>query len=97
MAVFALGPVTDPYKEEEWQGARAQLAKELAKVPWLKPAALEIFGGRLDPQKLGFPMKLFAGADAGQRYRRSGGGARLGGKSAGDFGSGDAWLASLVE
>jgi menaquinone-dependent protoporphyrinogen oxidase len=61
VAVFALGPVTDPYKEEEWQGARAQLEKELAKVPWFKPAALEIFGGRLDPQKLGFPMKLFAG------------------------------------
>jgi len=61
VAVFALGPVTDPYKEEEWQGARDQLEKELAKHSWFKPAALEIFGGRLDPQKMGFPMKMFAG------------------------------------
>jgi menaquinone-dependent protoporphyrinogen oxidase len=61
VAVFALGPVTDPIKEEEWQGARDQLAKELAKFPWFKPASLEIFGGRFDPQKMGFPMKLFAG------------------------------------
>ena len=61
VAVFALGPVTDPIKEEEWQGARDQLEKELAKHPWFQPAALEIFGGRLDPQKMGFPMKLFAG------------------------------------
>ena len=61
VAVFALGPITDPPKEEEWQGAREQLDQELAKHPWFKPAALQIFGGRLDPQKMGFPMKLFAG------------------------------------
>lgn len=61
VAAFALGPVTDPYKEEEWQGARDQLEKELAKYPWFKPAALEIFGGRFDPQKMGFPMKMFTG------------------------------------
>ena len=32
VAVFALGPVHDPYDEEEWQDSRAQLDKELAKV-----------------------------------------------------------------
>jgi menaquinone-dependent protoporphyrinogen oxidase len=60
VAIFALGPTHDPYDEEEWRDSRAQLDKELAKFPWLAPAALEIFGGKYDPAKLRFPIKQLA-------------------------------------
>jgi menaquinone-dependent protoporphyrinogen oxidase len=53
VAIFALGPFHDD--EKEWQGARSQLDKELAKFPWLTPVAREIFGGKFDPAKLRFP------------------------------------------
>jgi menaquinone-dependent protoporphyrinogen oxidase len=55
-AIFALGPFHDD--EKEWQDARAQLDKELAKFPWLTPVALGVFGGKFDPAKLGFPLNL---------------------------------------
>jgi menaquinone-dependent protoporphyrinogen oxidase len=56
VAIFALGPFhTD---EKEFQGAREQLDKELAKFPWLTAAAIEIIGGKFDPQKLTFPYNL---------------------------------------
>jgi menaquinone-dependent protoporphyrinogen oxidase len=58
-AVFALGPFNDV--EEEWQGVRAQLDKALAKFPWFKPVAIEIFGGRFDPKLLTFPWNLVPG------------------------------------
>jgi menaquinone-dependent protoporphyrinogen IX oxidase len=32
--------------------------KELAKFPWLIPAAIAIFGGTFDPEKLTFPHNL---------------------------------------
>ena len=54
--IFALGPFHD--KEEELQGSRSQLDKELAKFPWLKPAAVEVFVGKFDPQGLRFPHSL---------------------------------------
>jgi menaquinone-dependent protoporphyrinogen oxidase len=57
VAIFALGPFTTG-DEKEWQGAREQLDKELAKFPWLTPIALEIFGGKFDPAKLRFPYNL---------------------------------------
>jgi menaquinone-dependent protoporphyrinogen oxidase len=53
VAIFALGPFHDD--EKEWQGARSQLDKELAKFPWLTPVAREIFGGKFDPAELRFP------------------------------------------
>jgi menaquinone-dependent protoporphyrinogen oxidase len=56
VAVFALGPFHD--EEKEWQGVRAQLDKELAKFPWLTPAAKQIFGAKFDPEKLRFPWNL---------------------------------------
>jgi menaquinone-dependent protoporphyrinogen oxidase len=62
LGLFALGPVQDPCNEQEWKDSRAQLEKELAQFPWLMPVALEIFGGRYDPGRLRFPLKLFAGA-----------------------------------
>lgn len=56
VAIFALGPFHAD--EKEFQGAREQLDKELAKFPWLIPAAIEIFGGKFDPEKLTFPHNL---------------------------------------
>ena len=63
VAVFALGPTHDPYDEKEWQDSRAQLDKELAKYPWLRPVALEMFGGKYDPEYLRFPINLLAGKE----------------------------------
>jgi menaquinone-dependent protoporphyrinogen oxidase len=57
VALFALGPWHDDEKER--QDARGQLDKELAKFPWLAPVAVEIFGGKFDPAKLGLPYSLF--------------------------------------
>ncbi|HXF60491.1 MAG TPA: flavodoxin domain-containing protein [Caldilineaceae bacterium] len=58
VALFTLGP-TQP-DEKEWKGVRAQLDQELAKVTWLKPVAIELFGGKYDPAKLRFPDSLLA-------------------------------------
>jgi menaquinone-dependent protoporphyrinogen oxidase len=58
VAIFAPGPVTAG-DEQEWQSSREQLDKELAKFPWLKPVAVEIVGGKLDPAKVRFPASLF--------------------------------------
>ena len=63
VAIFALGPVHDPHDESEWESSRAQLDKELAKYPWLEPLALEIFGGKFDPENLRWPINLFAGSE----------------------------------
>jgi len=62
VALFALGPVQSPTNEQEWKESREQFQKELAKFPWLAPAAVEVFGGKYDPASLRFPLKLFAGA-----------------------------------
>ena len=56
VAIFALGPLH--VEEKEWQGAQAQLDGELAKFPWLTPIAVELFGGKFDPEKLRFPEAL---------------------------------------
>ncbi len=56
VAIFVLGPFHN--EEKEYQEVREQLNKELAKFPWLTPAAIEIFGGKFDPQKLTFPHNL---------------------------------------
>lgn len=56
VAIFALGPLHPD--EEEWQAARTQLDQALAKVPWLKPVAVELFGGQYDPAKLRLPDSL---------------------------------------
>jgi len=69
VAVFALGPVHDPYDEAEWRDSRAQLDRALAKFPWLAPVALEMFGGKYDPAKLGFFIRLFAGKEPASDLR----------------------------
>jgi menaquinone-dependent protoporphyrinogen oxidase len=62
VAIFTLGP-TQP-DDQEWAGVRAQLEQELAKYPWLKPVALELFGGKYDPAQLRFPDSLLARSPA---------------------------------
>ncbi len=49
--------------------SRRQLDEELAKYPWFKPAALEIFGGKYDPALLRFPLKMFAGKEPASDIR----------------------------
>lgn len=56
VAIFALGPVNNV--EKEFIDARAMLDKELVKFAWLKPVAIEIFGGKLDPPHFRFPYNL---------------------------------------
>jgi menaquinone-dependent protoporphyrinogen oxidase len=58
VVIFALGPIHAD--EKEMQDARTQLEKDLAKFAWLKPVALELFGGKYDPAKLRFPDSLLA-------------------------------------
>jgi len=69
VAVFALGPVHDPYDKQEWQDSRAQLDKELAKFPWFKPITLELYGGKYDPAKLRPPINWFAGKEPASDLR----------------------------
>lgn len=59
VAIFALGPVHAD--DKEYQGAREQLDKELAKFPSLTPRTSEIMGGRFDPATLTFPFTLLPG------------------------------------
>lgn len=63
VALFALGPVRDPHDEEEWQNSRDQLQGALAEASWLTPVAIQLFGGRFDPQLLSFPMNKFAASE----------------------------------
>ncbi len=56
IAIFALGPINNV--EKEFTDARAMLDKELAKFTWLTPAAIEIFGGKMEPAKFRFPHNL---------------------------------------
>lgn len=67
VAIFALGPTNEV--EADWQGAREQLDQEIARLPWLKPAAVELFGGRYDPAKLRFPDSVLAKLPASPLYQ----------------------------
>jgi menaquinone-dependent protoporphyrinogen oxidase len=69
VAVFALGPVHDPHDEEEWQDSRAQLNRVLEKYAWLRPVAIEMFGGKYDPAWLRFPINLLAGNEPASDIR----------------------------
>ncbi len=63
VAMFTLGPVKVPQDDAEGQQSREQIQKELATVPWLKPAAAELMGGKFDPAALRWPLNKFAGAE----------------------------------
>jgi menaquinone-dependent protoporphyrinogen oxidase len=58
VVIFTLGPIGQD--ETEWEGVRTQLEQQLAKYPWLKPMAQELFAGRYDPALLRFPDSLLA-------------------------------------
>ena len=51
VAVFTLGPLSA--SEAAKRNSRRQLDSELAKYPWFKPVAVEIFAGMYDPSKPG--------------------------------------------
>ena len=51
VAIFTLGPLSP--SEAAMRNSRRQLDKELARYPWLKPVALEVFAGKYDPSKPG--------------------------------------------
>ncbi len=53
-AVFALGPLSS--EQEEKDKVRPQLEHALEHYPELEPAALAIFGGVIDHEKLSFPF-----------------------------------------
>jgi menaquinone-dependent protoporphyrinogen oxidase len=57
VSIFSGGPMEEG-KDEQWAEVRVQLDKELAKFSWLKPASIEIVGGRFDPANLRFPWKF---------------------------------------
>ena len=69
VAVFALGPVHEPHDDQEWVDSKSQLEKELGKHAWFQPAVVEMFGGKYDPGKLRFPLKLFAGKEPASDLR----------------------------
>lgn len=56
VALFALGPINNT--EEDWRNVRTQFQQILAQLPWLKPIAAELFGGKFDPTALRFPDSL---------------------------------------
>src|SRR6266508_228423 len=60
--IFALGPLS--LDEKEWQDARATLDKELAKLVWLTPLTVEMFGGKYNPAKLRFAHRLITSLPA---------------------------------
>jgi menaquinone-dependent protoporphyrinogen oxidase len=63
MAIFTLGPLSS--SASAMRNSRRQLDKELAKYPWLKPVAMEIFAGKYDPKKpgMGFFERLLPARD----------------------------------
>jgi menaquinone-dependent protoporphyrinogen oxidase len=56
VVIFTLGPLSA--SDAAKRNSRRQLDSELAKYSWLKPVAVEIFAGKLDPAKLGFFERL---------------------------------------
>ena len=60
VVIFALGPLTRD--DAALRRSRRQLDRELEKYPWLKPVAVEMFVGKLDPAKLGFFDRLLSTA-----------------------------------
>ncbi len=63
VAIFTLGPLST--SAAAMRNSRRQLDRELAKYPWLKPVALEIFAGKYDPSKpgLSFVQRLLPARD----------------------------------
>jgi len=62
MAVYGMGPLQ--LEEKQVQGSRAQLDRALGRHRELKPVAVAIFGGVIDPAKLHFPFNRMPAGDA---------------------------------
>lgn len=69
VAVFTLGPTSNPTPEQEWQATRTMFEQELVRYPWLRPVAAELFGGKLDPARLRFPDSLLTLLPASPLYK----------------------------
>jgi menaquinone-dependent protoporphyrinogen oxidase len=64
IAIFALGPLqTREEKPGDYDTARRQLERALAKLPGIEPTAVEVFGGACAPAELGFPFNRMPAAD----------------------------------
>ena len=63
LAIFALGPLSS--SDAARRNSLRQLDRELARHPWLKPLAVEIFAGKYDPSKpgLGFFDRMLPARD----------------------------------
>jgi menaquinone-dependent protoporphyrinogen oxidase len=61
VAVFALGPTDALETAEKNPELFEQLEKTLREYTWLTPVDQKLFGGKFDPAKLKFPMRLFVG------------------------------------
>jgi menaquinone-dependent protoporphyrinogen oxidase len=61
LAVFGMGPKT--LKDPDLASARAQLDRALAATPEVRPVSVAIFGGVIDPAKLGFPFNRLPAVD----------------------------------
>jgi menaquinone-dependent protoporphyrinogen oxidase len=53
---FVLGPTRDVPKD--FEAARDQAEKQLKRYPWFGPRELRVFGGKWDPNTMGFPFNL---------------------------------------
>jgi menaquinone-dependent protoporphyrinogen oxidase len=62
VAVFAMGPQS--LEAADVARSRAQLDRALKKVPEVEPVSVAIFGGVVDPAKLGFPFNRMPASDA---------------------------------
>jgi len=87
VAIFTLGPT---HADEGWEDVRAQLDGQLGKYPWLKPATVELFGGKYDPANLKFPMNLLAALPASPLHGQQASDVR-------DWDAIQAWASGLVE
>lgn len=62
LAVFALGPIPNR-GERDWQASRRQFAAALSRHG-VEPGLVEVFGGRIDPSRLPFPLSTLPAEDA---------------------------------
>jgi menaquinone-dependent protoporphyrinogen oxidase len=62
VAIFGMGPRT--MDEHEVADSRGQLDKALAHAPEVRPVAITIFGGVVDPTQLHFPFSRLPASDA---------------------------------
>jgi len=53
---FVLGPTRN--EPADFDAARKQAEKELSRYRWLHPVGLQVFGGKLDMDRLPFPFSL---------------------------------------